>query len=195
MVTLLTFTLAVCSLWFASAGNPAVRSISQEPSPDPPADFTKIYYLSANNTLIALPFEAGTTSVNVFQPASEDRVTRVRVSGRRAEKVLTNENLHFFVFVADRMDPPPHQLVRLAGGKSERSLKISVIKGRRGYAPFDGDNIRLERIILKRLHVEAGPNRFLFINYMQLRPLQPLPAGEYAIIGNSLADMATFRIK
>jgi hypothetical protein len=70
-----------------------------------------------------------------------------------------------------------------------------VIKGRKGYAPFDEDNIRLGRRILKRLRVEAGANRFLFINYMQLRPLQPLTPGEYAIIGDSLADIATFRIE
>jgi hypothetical protein len=145
--------------------------------------------------LIALPFEAGTTSVNVFQPASEDQVTRVRVSGPRAETVLTNESLRFYVFVADRMDPPPHQMVKLTSGKSERTLKISLIKDRKGYAPFDFDNIRLERRILKRMRVQAGAGRFLFINYMQLRPLQPLPPGEYAIIGDSLADIATFRIK
>jgi hypothetical protein len=30
---------------------------------------------------------------------------------------------------------------------------------------------------------------------MELRPLQPLPPGEYAIIGDSLADIATFRVK
>lgn len=35
----------------------------------------------------------------------------------------------------------------------------------------------------------------IFVNYMELRPLQPLMPGEYAIIGDSLADMATFRIE
>jgi hypothetical protein len=173
----------------------AALSIPQDLSPDPPNDFTKIYYATADNKLSALPFESGITSVNVFAPALEDKVTRVRVNGSKAETVLTNENLNFFVFVADRMDPPPHQLVRLTSGKSERSLKISLIKGRKGYAPFDEDNIRLGRRILKRLRVAAGANRFLFINYMQLRPLAPLQPGEYAIIGDSLADIATFRIK
>lgn len=175
--------------------NPAAHFISQEGFPDPPADFTRVYCLSANDTLIALPFESGMTSLNVFQPAIEDKVTRVRVNGSKAETVLTYNNLRFFVFVADRMDPPPHQLVRLTNSKSERTLKISLIKDRRGYAPFDTDNIRLERRILRRLRVEAGANRFLFINYMQLRPLQPLVPGEYAIIGDSLSDIATFRIK
>ncbi len=185
----------MCLGLLASIPNPAQHFIGQEAFPDPPSDFTKIYSLSANNNLIALPFESGMTSVDVFQRAIEDKVTRVRVTGARAETVLTNDNLRFYVFVADRMDPPPHQLVRLTSSKSERTLKISLIRDRKGYAPFDTDNIPLERRILRRMRVETGANRFLFINYMQLRPLQPLPPGEYAIIGDSLADIATFRIK
>ena len=189
----LTSTLCVilCLTSLVAAG----LSTPQDLSPDPPNDFTKIYYATGDNKLVALPFESGITSVNVFAPALEDKITRVRVNGSKAETVLTNENLSFFVFVADRMDPPPHQLVRLTSSKSERSLKISLIKGRKGYAPFAEDNVRLERRILKRLRVESGTNRFLFINYMQLRPLTSLPPGEYAIIGDSLADIATFRIK
>jgi len=35
----------------------------------------------------------------------------------------------------------------------------------------------------------------IFVNYMELRPAQTLPPGEYAIIGDSLADIATFRVK
>ena len=188
-------TSTVCVMLCLASLVAAAFSISQDSFPDPPNDFTKVYYTTGENKLLALPFEPGITSLNVFAPALEDKVTRVRVKGSEAETVLTNENLRFFVFVADRMDPPPHQLVRLTASKSERSLKISVIKGRKGYAPFDDDNVRLERRILKRLRVEAGANRFLFINYMQLRPLEPLRPGEYAIIGDSLADMATFRIK
>jgi hypothetical protein len=172
-----------------------VAYVRQEPFPDPPSDLTRIYYLTADKQLLPLPFEAGMTSLNVFVPALEDKVTHVRISGATAQAMLTNDNARFFVFVADRMDPPPHQLVRLTSRGANRDLKISVIKDRRGYAPFEEDNIRLERRLLKRMRVQAGANRFLFVNYMQLRPLQPLPPGEYAIIGDSLADMATFRIK
>src|SRR5437763_1770011 len=152
----LTSTLwaTLCIVSFAHVLNPAALSTGQDTFPEPPKDFTKIYYLSDLKDLSALPFESGTTPVNIFQPAFEDKVTRVRLKGSAAETVLTNENLRFFVFVADRMDPPPHQLVRLTGGKSERSLKISLIKGRIGYAPFEEDNIRLGRRILKRLRVQ-----------------------------------------
>jgi hypothetical protein len=185
-------------------GNPSLAALlafsfsatpAQNSFPDPPNDLTKIYYLADTAELIPLPFETGATNVNVFQPAIADKVTRVRVPGAKAATVLANDGLRFFVFVADRMDPAPHQLVRLAAGKSDRSLKISVLRGRKGYAPFDEDNIRLQKRILKRLSVQAGPGRIIFVNYMELRPLQPLPPGEYAIIGDSLADIATFRIK
>ena len=168
---------------------------AQNSFPEPPSDLTKIYYLSGKDELVALPFEAGATALNVFQPAIEDKVTRVRVPGAKAATVLSSDGLRFFVFVADRMDPAPHQLVRLAAGKSDRSLKISVLKGRKGYAPFDEDNIHLQKRVLKRLSVPAGPGRMIFVNYMELRPRQPLPPGEYAIIGDSLADLATFQIK
>jgi hypothetical protein len=170
-------------------------SFAQQTFPDPPADLTKIYVLGSANDPAALPFEAGLTTVNVFQPAVEDKVTRVRIAGPGAATILRSTDLRFLVFVADRMDPPPHQLVRLTAGKSERSLKISLIRGRKGYAPFDEDNIQLRRRVLKRLSVSAGAGRMIFVNYMELTPLQPLPPGEYAIIGDSLADIATFRVQ
>jgi hypothetical protein len=168
---------------------------TQQSFPDPPNDVTRVYYLNSDQKLRPLPFEPGITELNVFVPAREDKVTQVRVKGTSAETVLTNDNLRFYAFVADRMEPPPHQLVRLTPTKSNRQLKISVVKGRDGYAPFDKDTIGLEHRLLERLRVSVAPNRILFVNYMELRPKILLTPGEYAIIGDSLADMATFRIK
>lgn len=189
-------SLAFCAVLFTSAISSKTRDILPDKSyPDPPNDLTRVYYLSAESKLLPLPFEPGMTSLNVFVPAEKDRVTRVDLKNRTAETVLTNNDPRFYVFVADRMDPPPHQLVRLTSRNSARQLTISVLKGRKGYAPFASDNVRLEYRLLERLRVEAGKNRYLFVNYMRLRPLKPLAPGEYAIIGDSLADMATFRIK
>ena len=167
----------------------------QDRFPDPPNDVTRVYYLDRDHKLQPLPFERGITSLNVFVPATQDKVTQVRVNGTSAETALANNDLHFYAFVADRMEPPPHQLVRLTPTKSNRRLKISVVKGRDGYAPFESDTIGLEHRLLERLRVSAGPNRILFVNYMELRPKMVLTPGEYAIIGDSLADMATFRVK
>jgi hypothetical protein len=171
------------------------RDAMQERFPAPPGDLTKIYYLNGDEKLLPLPFERGEASANVFVPAVESKVLKVRIKGSTAEAVLPPSDLRFFAYVADRMDPPPHQLVRLTSTKADRQLKISLIKGRKGYAPFDADNIRLERRLLERLRVNAGSNRLLFVNYMELRPAVRLAPGEYAIIGDSLADMATFRVK
>jgi len=167
----------------------------QDRYPDPPNDLTRVYYLDRDHKLQPLPFERGITSLNVFVPATQDKVTQVRVNGTSGETALANDNLHFYAFVADRMEPPPHQLVRLTPTKSDRRLKISVVKGRDGYAPFESDTIGLEHRLLERLRVSADPNRILFVNYMELRPKTVLTPGEYAIIGDSLADMATFRVK
>jgi len=198
-LTVKSFWVAVLLLiwggWFSLPSLVGFATPTQQSFPDPPNDVTRVYYLNSDQKLQPLPFEPGITKLNVFVPAREDKVTQVRVKGTAAETVLTNDNLRFYAFVADRMEPPPHQLVRLTPTKSNRQLKISVVKGRDGYAPFDHNTIGLEHRLLERLRVSAAPNRILFVNYMELRPKIVLTPGEYAIIGDSLADMATFRIK
>lgn len=195
-ISLNIVSLAFCTALLTSAISSKPADILPDKSyPEPPNDLTRVYYLSTENKLLPLPFEPGMTSLNVFVPAQKDRIEHVDLKGSRAATILTNDSLRFYVFVADRMDPPPHQLVRLGSKRSLRQLTISVVKGRKGYAPFEIDNVKLERRLLERLRVEAGKNRYLFINYMQIRPLQRLAPGEYAIIGDSLQDMATFRIQ
>jgi hypothetical protein len=166
----------------------------QKAFPDPPNDATRVYYF-AENKLLPLPFEQATNNVDVFRPAPQDKVVRLRITGQTAGTVVTNDSPSFYVFVADRMDPPPHLLVRLASKESRRELAISLTKGRKGYGSFESDTVRLERRLLERLEMETSENRILFVNYMQLRPMKPLAPGEYAIIGDSLADIATFRVQ
>lgn len=182
-----TLVIALILPWLAPAG-------TQQSYPPPPNDATRIYYLH-NQELTPIPFEQGQVTGNLFVPAPEDKVAPVRLKGARAATVLNVQDLRFYVFVGDRMDPPPHQLVRLTPKGSSRELKISLVKGRRGYAPFDVDTLPLERRLLERLRVTAGTSRIIFVNYMELRPKEKLSPGEYAIIGDSLADMATFRIE
>jgi len=185
--------LIFSSVWLAVLA--AATNYSQRSFPEPPNDLTRVYYLGAENRLTPLPFEPGMTSLNVFVPAIKDAIVRVVLKGSAAATVLANNDPRFYVFVADKMDPAPHQLVRLTKKGSMRELTISVIKGHKGYAPFASDNIRLEHRILERLQVETSKGRYIFVNYMQIHPLAPLPPGEYAIIGDSLSDMATFRLQ
>lgn len=167
---------------------------TQEQYPPVPSDATRIYYVNAQNKLVPLPFESGRTQFNVYAVAKDDRAAGVQLKGSRAETILPNNEPRFYVFVADRMDPPPHLLVRLESGKATRRFTITVSKGRKGYAPLAEANVRLDYRILDRLRVEAGKGRVLFINYMEIRPRQPLTSGEYAIIGDDLSDIATFRL-
>jgi hypothetical protein len=80
----------------------------QQRYPDPPNDLTRIYYLNDSKLV---PFEEGSVSLNVFVPAVENKITQVRIKGPTATTILNNDNLRFYAFIADRMDPPPHQLV------------------------------------------------------------------------------------
>jgi len=190
----LTLSAAGLGLLLCRKSAGSTEILSQGPFPDPPNDLTRVYYL-AENKLLPLPFEPGITSLDVFRPAQKDKVAQVHLRGATAATVLTNKDLSFYVFVADKMDPAPHQLVRLTHKGSRRELTVSVIKGFKGYAPFEEDNVRLEHRLLERLRVETSGNRYLFVNYMLMHPLSPLKPGEYAIIGDSLSDMATFRIQ
>ena len=192
---IVSIALCVALVTPAAITKSALHDLPQENFPDPPNDVTRVYYMGTERKLLPLPFEAGMSSLNVFVPAAKDKVVQLRLKGPIATTILAEDKPRFYVFIGDRMDPPPHQLVRLARKKSEREVSISVIKGRPGYAPFARDNVKLARRILERLRVESSRNRYVFVNYMELRPLNPLAPGEYAIIGDSLRDMATFRIK
>jgi len=194
-IILLTFWAAMFISAVSSKSSGSTDIVPQASFPDPPNDLTRVYYLNGEEKLLPLPFESGMTSLNLFLPAQKDRVAQVRLSGPSATTIIPNDHLRFYVFVADKMDPPPHQLVRLTSKKAGRELDVSLIKGRKGYAPFESNNVRLEHRIVERLRVETSKNRYVFVNYMQLRPLKPLEPGEYAIIGDSLSDMATFHIQ
>lgn len=189
--SLTAFFMLSCLLAFLTAAGKA----EQQSYPEVPGDLTRVYYLEAGNKLAPLPFEKGITPVNVFAVARDDKTVAVEVSGSKAVTIVKNSNPVFYVFVADRMDPPPHLLVRLASRKSSRRFIITTIKGRKGYAPLNEENIRLDYRILERLRVQAGKGRILFVNYMEIHPRQALMPGEYAIIGDSLEDVATFRVE
>lgn len=187
--------MALSLLYSLLAFAPATGMRPQQSYPEVPTDLTRVYYLEAERKLAPLPFEKGITPVNVFAVARDDKTVEVEVSGARAATSLKNSAPVFYVFVADRMDPPPHLLVRLMSRKSSRRFIITTIKGRKGYAPLNEENVRLDYRILERLRVQAGKGRILFVNYMEIRPRQALTPGEYAIIGDSLEDVATFRVE
>jgi hypothetical protein len=160
-----------------------------------PDDATRVYYENAPGKFTAIPFESNTTKLDPFAVAKKDKVTYAEVKGATASTVIADALPRFYVFVADKMDPPPHQLVRLTAKKDARRFTVVSIKGRKGYSPMDAETIKLEYRLLERVPVRRGPGLITFLNYMELRPRQELTPGEYAIIGDSLLDIAAFRIQ
>ena len=164
-------------------------------SSDFPNDVTRIYYKNAQDKFVPLPFEPAITSVNPFVVAPRDKLSYAKLEGSKAATVMSAGNPSFYVFIADRWDPPPHQLVQLTRNKSTRGFTVISTKGRKGYSPLENESIRLQYRLLERFPIELGKGRSLFLNYMEIHPSRQLAPGEYAIIGDSLSDIATFRIQ
>ncbi|MEP6911521.1 MAG: hypothetical protein ABI923_02135 [bacterium] len=196
IAVLLVFPLSILALgWLIKGTAGRVGASPQESSLDFPTDATRVYYKNPQDRFVALPFESSISSVNPFVPALKDKISFAELKGSQAATALTNHDPHFYVFVADRWDPPPHQLIQLRGKKSTRRFTIISLKGRKGYSPLANESIRLEYRLLERLPVEIVKGRSLFINYVEIHPRRQLAPGEYAIIGDSLSDIATFRIQ
>lgn len=177
----------------AGAGRAFLPSQAQ-PYPEIPNDVTRVFFPDSTNHLVPLPFEPGLVQVDVYAIAPSDRTFYVELKGTGTATEFSSGDLHFYVFVMDRMDPPPHQMVRLTNHHGTRRFRISVEKGRKGFAPFSSETVKLQYRILDRLRVETGKGRFLYVNYMEISPRDPLSPGEYAIIGSDLSDIATFRV-
>src|SRR4030081_941478 len=114
-----TTSLALCFLILISvnliSADMARRLVVpvQKSFPAVPDDLTRIYYKDAQDKLAPLPFESAVTSLNPYAVAQKDRISYVELKDSKATTVLATNDPRFYVFVADRMDPPPHQLVRL----------------------------------------------------------------------------------
>jgi len=116
------------------------------------------------------------------------------VGGPHAATIVDTNDPRFYVFVTDRMDPPPHLLLQLEAKSERRQFTVVSEKGRKGYAPLAKQNVKLDYRILERLKVQVNRGRMMFVNYLELRPRQVLRTGEYAVVGDSFQDIATFRV-
>ena len=168
--------------------------IAQEPFPDSP-DLTRVYYQNGQHKLLPLPFEIGVSGLNEFAVARKNKTSHVTLEGLRASTAIKKSDPRFYVFVADKMDPPPHLLLQLESKNRRRRFTVISERGHAGFSPLATENIRLDYRILERLEVPSGKGLVRFINYLELHPRRPLGPGEYAILGNSLKDIATFRVE
>jgi hypothetical protein len=158
---------------------------AQEFLPSPPSDRSVIYILDGQNKLVSLPFEQGQTPLHSDQVAKGTKVSHIELKSEHSATTLTTVPRLFLVTSARQGTHPPF-LVWLTARRGARRVTAIAQKGMQGLA------IDSEAIIKPSIRVLAhldGDQVFV-----ELRPRSSLIAGEYAIIGDDLTRIATFRI-
>lgn len=156
----------------------------QEFLPPPPADHSLIYTLDAQNDLKALPFEAATTPLHTDQVAKRTTSSYVELKGEHSATVLP-ATARIYLFTNDRGGAHPPLLVWLTPHHGSRRVTAIAQRGLAGFAISSEEIVRP----IPRGLAKNGDEVF-----MELRPRTSLMPGEYAIIGNDLTHVATFRV-
>jgi hypothetical protein len=160
-------------------------STAQEFLPSPPADQTLVYVLDEQNKLAPLPFEKGQTPLRFQQIAKDSRTSYIELSGEHSPAILA-PNARWFLFTYQRSGAHPPFLVRLTLRRQSRRVTAIAQRGLTGFAISSDEIIKPS---LRVLNVVAGE-----LVFMELRPRVSLIPGEYAIIGDDLGHIATFRV-
>jgi len=157
---------------------------AQEFLPSPPADKTLTYVLDDQNRLVPLPFEQGRTPLDTIAVAKRTRISYIEFTGEHA---ATNLSTTPRIFLFTNQKPGTHLpfLVWLTPGKGRRRVTAVAQHGLSGFG-ISSDEI-LKPLI--RVLVKTGDEVF-----MEVRPRASLVPGEYAIIGDDLTRVVTFRV-
>ncbi len=175
-------------LWFSAillAVNAPSVATGQEVLPAPPADRTLVYTLDEANKLVALPFEVGTTPLKTEAIAKNTKASYVEIKGEHAETVLPSSP-RIFLFTTQRTGTHPPFIVWLTPKHGTRRVTAVAQAGMAGFAISSAEIVKP---ILRVLNKFEGDEVF-----MELRPRISLDPGEYAIIGDDLKRIATFRV-
>jgi len=159
-------------------------SAQQEFLPSPPADHSLIYVLDQQNKLISLPFETATTPLRTEQVARSTSTSYLELKGEHSVTVLLPTQ-RIFLFTIDRGGAHPPLLVWLTHHRGARRVIAIAQRGMAGFAISSSEIVRP----IPRGLAKNGDEVF-----MELRPRVSLMPGEYAIIGNDLTRVATFRV-
>ena len=158
---------------------------AQEFLPSPPSDRTLVYMLDEQNRLVPLPFEQGQTPLHPEQVARSNKVSYLELKGEHAATSFKTATPRVFLFTYQRPGVHPPFLVWLTPHKGARRVTAIAQKGMSGYA-ISSDEIIKPTV---RGLVKEGD-----LVFMEVRPRVSLMPGEYAIIGDDLARIATFRV-
>ena len=158
---------------------------AQEFLPSPPPDRGLIYMLDEQNKLAPVPFEQGQTPLHSEQVARSTRVSYIELKGEHAATVFKTPTPRVFLFTYERPGTHPPFLVWLTPHKGSRRVTAIAQRGMSGFA------ISSEEIIKPTVRGLVKEGDLVF---MEVRPRASLMPGEYAIIGDDLARIATFRV-
>ena len=158
---------------------------AQEFLPSAPPDRSLIYTLDNQNKLVPLPFEQGQTPLRPEQTAKDTRVSYIELKGGHAATVFRTATPRVFLFTYQRPGAHPPFLVWLTPHKGARRVTAIAQRGMTGFA------ISSEEIIKPTVRGLVKDGDLVF---MEVRPRTSLMPGEYAIIGDDLARIATFRV-
>ncbi len=158
---------------------------AQEFLPSPPSDRSLIYMLDEQNKLVPLPFEPGQTPLHAEQVARSTKVSYIELKGEHAATIFKTATPRVFLFTYQRPGAHPPFLVWLTPHKGARRVTAIAQRGLSGFA------ISSEEIIKPTVRGLVKDGDLVF---MEVRPRASLMPGEYAIIGDDLARIATFRV-
>jgi hypothetical protein len=158
---------------------------AQEFLPSPPSDRALIYTLDEQNKLVSLPFEQGQTPLHPELVAKSTRVSYIELKGEHAATIFKTATPRLFLFTYQRPGAHLPFLVWLTPHKGVRRVTAVAQRGMSGYA------ISSEEIIKPTIRGLVKDGELVF---MEVRPRVSLMPGEYAIIGDDLARIATFRV-
>jgi hypothetical protein len=158
---------------------------AQEFLPSPPPDRSLIYSLDDQNKLVPLPFEQGQTPLRPQTTAKSTTVSYIELKGEHALTVFKTATPRVFLFTYERPGVHPPFLVWLTPHKGARRVTAIAQRGLSGFA------ISSEEIVKPTVRGLVKDGDLVF---MEIRPRTSLIPGEYAIIGDDLAHVATFRV-
>jgi hypothetical protein len=158
---------------------------AQEFLPSPPPDRSLIYTLDDQNKLVPLPFEQGQTPLRPETTAKSTKISYIELKGEHGMTVFKTATPRVFLFTYQRPGAHPPFLVWLTPHKGARRVTAIAERGLSGFA------ISSEEIIKPTVRGLVKDGDLVF---MEVRPRTSLIPGEYAIIGDDLARIATFRV-
>ena len=164
---------------------PTMQGVSQEFLPSPPADRALIYTLDDQNKLVPMPFERGQTPLHQDVVGRSTKVSYIELKGEHSRTILNTSKLRIFLFTYQRPGEHPPFLVWLTPHRAARRVTAIAQRGMAGFG------ISSEEIIKVSIRVLAKDGDQVF---MEVWPRTSLAPGEYAIIGDDLARVATFRV-